>query len=66
MSLMGGGLWGVGFAIVDMRIRKLLKRFVATPMNRSSFMAGVIGSRLVYMIPANLTSRCFCFGSYLE
>src|SRR5262249_50827452 len=28
MSLMGGGLWGVGFAIVDMRIRKLLKRFL--------------------------------------
>ena len=25
MGLMGGGLWGVGFAIVDMRIRKLLK-----------------------------------------
>src|SRR5262249_26079503 len=32
MSLMGGGLWGVGFVIVDMRIRKLLKRFLATPM----------------------------------
>src|SRR5206468_300100 len=24
MSLMGGGLWGVGFVTVDMRIRKLL------------------------------------------
>ena len=32
MSLMGGGLWGVGFVTVDMRIRKLLKRFLATPM----------------------------------
>src|SRR5262245_7265202 len=32
MGLMGGGLWGVGFVIVDMRIRKLLKRFIATPM----------------------------------
>jgi ABC-2 type transport system permease protein len=28
MSLLGGGIWGVGFATVDMRIRKLLKRFV--------------------------------------
>src|SRR5262249_4769512 len=34
MSLMGGGLWGVGFYIVDMRIRKLLKRFLATPMKK--------------------------------
>ena len=23
-SLMGGGLWGVGFAIVDLRLRKVL------------------------------------------
>ena len=35
MSLMGGGLWGVGFVTVDMRIRKLLKRFLATPMQKS-------------------------------
>src|SRR4051812_37970368 len=34
MSLMGGGLWGVGFVTVDMRIRKLLKRFLATPMKK--------------------------------
>jgi len=37
MGLMGGGLWGVGYAIVDMRIRKLLKRYLATPMRRSHF-----------------------------
>ena len=35
MNLMGGGLWGVGFVIVDMRVRKLLKRYVATPMKRT-------------------------------
>jgi ABC-2 type transport system permease protein len=51
MGLMGGGLWGVGFAIVDMRIRKLLKRFVATPMRRSDFLLGIMISRLVFMIP---------------
>src|SRR5437763_10918383 len=33
MNLMGGGLWGVGYAVVDMRVRKLLKRFLATPMH---------------------------------
>ena len=37
MSLMGGGLWGVGFVTVDMRIRKLLKRFLATPMKKRHF-----------------------------
>ncbi len=51
MGLMGGGLWGVGFAIVDMRIRKLLKRLMATPMKRSHFLLGMMTSRLVFMIP---------------
>src|SRR5258708_14992483 len=35
MNLMNSGMWGVGFALVEMRQRKLLKRFVATPMRRS-------------------------------
>lgn len=61
MSLMGGGLWGVGFAVVDMRIRKLLKRFVATPMKKSHFMSGVIGSRLVYMVPQILLLVVFAW-----
>lgn len=51
MGLMGGGLWGVGFAIVDMRIRKLLKRYLATPMKKSHFLIGVMASRLVFMVP---------------
>jgi ABC-2 type transport system permease protein len=59
MSLMGGGLWGVGFAIVDMRIRKLLKRFVATPMRRSDFLLGIMISRLVFMIPEVLVLVVF-------
>lgn len=61
MSLMGGGLWGVGFAVVDMRLRKLLKRFVATPMKKSHFLSGVIGSRLVYMIPQILLLIVFAW-----
>lgn len=51
MGLMGGGLWGVGFAIVDLRIRKLLKRFMATPMRRTHFLLSMLFSRLVFMIP---------------
>ena len=26
MNLMGGGMWGIGFVLVDMRLKKLLKR----------------------------------------
>ncbi|MFQ5701147.1 MAG: ABC transporter permease [Acidobacteriota bacterium] len=51
MNLMGGGLWGVGFVTVDMRVRKLLKRLVATPMRRGHFLAALMGSRLIFMLP---------------
>ena len=50
MGLMGGGLWGVGFVVVDMRVRKLLKRFLATPMRRSDFLIAIIISRLVFTL----------------
>ncbi len=51
MNLMGGGLWGVGFVVVDMRIRKLLKRFIATPMKKSDFMIAIMVSRMLFLIP---------------
>jgi ABC-2 type transport system permease protein len=50
MNLMGGGMWGVGYVIVDMRIKKLLKRMIATPMRRSDFMLAMIFSRLLFMV----------------
>jgi ABC-type multidrug transport system permease subunit len=51
MNLMGGGLWGVGFATVDMRIRKVLKRFLATPMSKATFLGSVLVSRLIFLVP---------------
>ncbi len=51
MGLMGGGMFGVGFAIVDMRLRKLLKRFLATPMRKPHFLAALMISRMLFMIP---------------
>ncbi len=50
MNLMNSGMWGVGFALVDMRQRKLLKRFVATPMRRGDFLMALASSRLVLMV----------------
>ncbi len=61
MSLMGGGLWGVGYVTVDMRIRKLLKRFLATPMKKSHFLAGIMISRLLFMVPEVLVLLVFAW-----
>jgi ABC-type multidrug transport system permease subunit len=51
VNLMGGGLWGVGYSIVDMRVRKLLKRFLATPMRKRDFLLSIVLSRMVFVVP---------------
>jgi ABC-2 type transport system permease protein len=73
LNLMGGGMWGVGFVIVDMRVRKLLKRFLATPMRRSDFLLSVMFSRLFFtltdiiilLIFGYLMFQVRCSGSWL-
>src|SRR5438874_6542296 len=49
MNLMGSGLWGVGFSVVQARTKKLLKRFMATPMRRSHYLLSFILSRLLFL-----------------
>ena len=50
MNLMGSGIWGLGFSIVDARRKKLLKRLIATPMSRTQFLASFVLSRLTMLI----------------
>jgi ABC-2 type transport system permease protein len=49
MNIMSTGLWGVGFAIVNARTKKLLKRLIATPMSRSHYLASHVLSRLAFL-----------------
>jgi ABC-2 type transport system permease protein len=50
MNLMGSGIWGIGFAIVDQRGKRLLKRFMATPMSRVEYLAAFLFSRLFFLV----------------
>lgn len=50
LNLMGSGMWGVGFAAVQARTRKLLKRFAASPMRRSDYLLALVLSRLIFMV----------------
>ena len=50
MNLMGSAIWGMGFAIVESRQKKLLKRLVASPMPRWQYMASFILSRLAMLV----------------
>src|SRR5881396_1535925 len=49
MNLMGSGLWGVGFSVVQARTKKLLKRYMATPMRKSHYLLSFVLSRLTFL-----------------
>jgi ABC-2 type transport system permease protein len=50
MNIMAGGIWGLGFAIVEARRRNLLKRLVSTPMPRAEYLASFLLSRFVFLL----------------
>jgi ABC-type multidrug transport system permease subunit len=50
MNVMGSGIWGVVFSIVDARKRKLLKRLVATPMSKTHYLLSFLLHRLVLLV----------------
>ncbi len=50
MNLMGSAIWSLGFAIVESRQKKLLKRMVASPMPRWQYLASFLLSRLIMLV----------------
>lgn len=50
MNLMSTGMWSIGFSIVNARLRKLLKRLVATPMRKSDYLLSHFAARLVFLV----------------
>jgi ABC-2 type transport system permease protein len=50
MNLMGSAIWGLGFAIVDARRKKLMKRLIATPMPRAYYLLSFVLSRLSLLV----------------
>jgi ABC-2 type transport system permease protein len=50
MNLMGTGMWSMGFTIANARMKKLLKRLVATPMRKTDFLLAQFLSRLIWLM----------------
>ncbi len=58
-NLMQSGLWGVGFVIVDMRVRKLIKRMMATPVSRTHFLLSFVLVRGAFLLGELPVLLCF-------
>jgi ABC-2 type transport system permease protein len=50
LNLMGTGIWGIGFSIVNARLKKTLKLMVATPMRKSHYLLAQMFSRFIFLI----------------
>lgn len=50
MTIMSSGMWGIGYVVVEMRTRKLLKRLVATPMSRAQFLWSFVAMRSLFLV----------------
>jgi ABC-2 type transport system permease protein len=49
MNVMSGSMWAVGWVIVNLRVRKLMKRLLATPVRRRDILISLALSRLIVL-----------------
>ncbi|MCB1191490.1 MAG: ABC transporter permease [Leptospiraceae bacterium] len=47
MGIMNSCVWGLGWALIELRVKKLLRRMAATPMNKPYFFFSYFVTRLV-------------------
>jgi len=47
MGLMSSAMWGVGWGLIESRMKKLLRRLAASPLNRTDFLLTFVAARLV-------------------
>jgi ABC-2 type transport system permease protein len=63
LNLLGSGLFGIGFNLVQMRVNKMLRRLAVTPMRRSEFLAAFLIGRILLNIPE--TAVVVLFGRFV-
>ena len=59
MNLMGTGMWAIGFALAELRQRRVLKRLLVTPMRRSSFLGSFLLARVGFLATEILVLTAF-------
>jgi ABC-type multidrug transport system permease subunit len=47
LGIMNSCLWGIGWTLIETRMKKLLRRMVATPMKKSIFLSSHIITRII-------------------
>jgi ABC-type multidrug transport system permease subunit len=61
MGLMSSIMWGIGYSLVEQRTKKLLRRMIATPMKKSSFLISHFVGRTVLCAVEALLLYAFAY-----
>ena len=59
LGIMSTGMWGVSFSIVQARMRKLLKRLIASPMRKREYLLAQMVARLIFLTPEVVVPLAF-------
>lgn len=59
LGIMSTGMWGVSFSIVQARMRKLLKRLLASPMRKTEYLFAQMVARLMFLAPEVVVPLAF-------
>jgi ABC-2 type transport system permease protein len=51
LGIMNNGMWSIGFMTVQARLRRLLKRLAASPMQKRDYLLAQILARLAFLAP---------------
>ena len=50
LTLMSSSMWGIGYVIVELRTKKLVKRMLATPMRKRDFLLSFVVMRALFVL----------------
>jgi ABC-2 type transport system permease protein len=50
VNLMSSSMWGIGYVIVEMRTKRLVKRMLATPMRKADFLVSFVLMRALFVL----------------
>jgi ABC-2 type transport system permease protein len=61
MGIMMSAMWGISYRIIEMRSQKLLRRMIATPMEKSHFLIALISVRTLMSLIESFLLFLFAF-----
>jgi ABC-type multidrug transport system permease subunit len=61
LGMMNSCIWGIGWSLIEMRIKKLLRRMVATPMSKPLFLLAQFAARLALSLSESILLIIFAY-----